>query len=248
VGIVTFLPCYHNSNDISLFIGGETIASSLAAAFFYLSRNPDCYEKLATEIRTTFKSGQEISGGPRLSGCRYLRACIDEALRMSPPVPGTLWREVMPSGKNKPLVIDGHFIPPGTQVGVSIYSLHHNEEYFPNSFEFQPERWLSGTKSTGATQAAFTPFSIGPRGCAGKAMAYLETSLVLAKTLWYFDFQRASPVGEKDFGTGGSGAPRGRIVESEFPMYDIFAASHDGPMLKFHPRGSLCDELTNIKM
>ncbi|KAI1868729.1 uncharacterized protein JN550_006304 [Neoarthrinium moseri] len=227
--------------------GGETIASSLAAAFFYLSRNSSCYEKLATEIRTTFRSGREISGGSRLSGCRYLRACIDEALRMSPPVPGILWREATPGIKDKPLVIDDHVIPSGTQVGVSIYSLHHNEEYFPDPFEFQPEKWLVGTKSSrAAAQAAFTPFSIGSRGCAGKTMAYLEISLVLAKTLWYFNFQRTSSVCKKDLGSGISRVTQGLATENEFPIYDVFAASHDGPTLEFHPRDSLCDELTRF--
>ncbi|KAI1504188.1 cytochrome P450 [Biscogniauxia marginata] len=114
--------------------GGETIASTLAAAFFYLSRNQECYQKLAREIRSTFSSGSEIRGGSRLTGCRYLRACIDETLRMSPPVPGILWRETVADSRQRPLVVDGHLIPPGTQIGVSIYSLHHNERYFPDAF------------------------------------------------------------------------------------------------------------------
>lgn len=66
--------------------GGDTTATALSALFFYLSRNAEAYSKLANEIRTTFASHAEIKGGPKLASCRYLRASIEEALRMSPPV------------------------------------------------------------------------------------------------------------------------------------------------------------------
>lgn len=193
------------------------------------------------EIRSTFSTSADIRGGPRLSGCRYLRACIDESLRMSPPVPGTLWREAVPGDQDKPLVIDGQIIPAGTQIGVSIYSLHHNKEYFPDPFKFQPERWLESRGTRLATQDALAAFSIGPRGCAGKGMAYLETSLVVAMTLWYFDFELAPDAPKKQ----GSGKVTGlRYDPGEFPMYDLFAAGHDGPELVFHPRGNLYTELS----
>jgi cytochrome P450 len=120
--------------------------------FFYLSRYPDTYRKLAEEIRSAFTNGKEINGGPILSGCRYLRAVIDEALRMSPPVSGTTWRQLYDDeDKTKPLVVDGHVIPPGTLVGVNTYSLHHNEEYFPDSFTFKPERWLEADEQAKAS-------------------------------------------------------------------------------------------------
>lgn len=202
---------------------------------------------MAAEIRSTFRSGAEIAGGGgRLSRCRYLRACIDESLRISPPVPSTLWREAAPdavqSQQQQPLVIDGHVIPPGTQVGVNIYSLHHKEEYFPQPFRFLPERWMGGGETGLATSEALSPFSFGPRGCAGKAMAYLETSLVLAKTLWYFDFEEAAPPPRER----GSGARSGFALDAgEFPIYDLFAASHDGPRLIFRPRGNYYEDLVS---
>lgn len=62
--------------------GGDTTAAALGGLFFYLSReaNAEAYRKLADEIRTTFSSVDEIHSGPKLSGCHYLRACIDEAM------------------------------------------------------------------------------------------------------------------------------------------------------------------------
>ncbi|KAI0201209.1 benzoate 4-monooxygenase cytochrome P450 [Astrocystis sublimbata] len=230
---------------------GDTTSTTLSALFFYLARNPQCREKLMHEIRSTYTSADEI-GGSRLAGCRYLRACINESLRMSPPVPGTLWREKLPADGSPVLVVDGHAIPPGTQVGVNIYALHHNPEYFPEPFTYSPERWLSsnsanntGLADKGNIQAgapglvnhpAFIPFSLGARGCAGKALAYTEVAMTMAKTLWYFDFELTN-----DSSKGSDSA------HTEFRLWDIFTSTHDGPFLNFKPRaGGFCEGLMAV--
>lgn len=211
----------------------------MSAVFFYLSRNPTCYQRLANEIRSTFASSEEIRGSPKLSSCQYLRAVIDESMRLAPPVPGTLWREVPSAedGRGR-VVIDGHVVPPGTQVGVNIYSIHHNEEYFPDPFAFRPERWLASETPEAQRKVmldAFNPFSIGYRGCAGKAMAYLESNLIIAKTLWHFDFETA-PGKLGEVGGGTPGRTDGRHRPDEYQLYDIISGAHDGPYLIFRAR------------
>ncbi|KAJ4408873.1 hypothetical protein N0V82_009603 [Gnomoniopsis sp. IMI 355080] len=226
--------------------GGDTTATGISALFFYLSRNPEAYRKLAEEVRSAFSSADEIKGGPQLTGCHYLRACFDEALRLSLPVSGTLWCELADGEFEKagPLVVDGHVIPQGTLLGVNIYSLHHNERYFPDSFAFKPERWLSkdDTAAMKTMNAAFDAFSTGPRGCAGRSMAYLEAGTVIATTLWYFDFEIApGPAGA--LGSGKCSGSVGRQREGEFQLYDGFTAAHDGPNLVFSVRGEYWKEL-----
>ncbi|KAF2972343.1 hypothetical protein GQX73_g1252 [Xylaria multiplex] len=221
-----------------LSAGSDTMSTCLSALFFYLSRNADCYQKLTAEIRSKFSSSDSIIGGRHLSDCNYLKACIDEALRMSPPIAGTLWREQITERNREveaaPVVVDGHIIPHGTYIGVNTYALHHNETYFPDAFTFKPERFLE----KGAEQAkkAFNPFSLGARGCMGRQMAYLELSLVVAKVLWHFDFTR----GLDETGRLGESTYwklrgwRERI--DEYQIYDIFGAKHQGPWLIFKSR------------
>ncbi|KAI1321106.1 cytochrome P450 [Xylariaceae sp. FL0255] len=180
--------------------GGVTMTTGMTALFFFLSHNREAHESLRSEIRTTFTAAEEIRGGPRLTGCRYLHACIDEALRLAPPMPGTLWRERAQHDEEKnrglPLIIDGCEVPEGIIFGVNIYALHHNADIFPDPFLFWPERWMPSEETeederrTAMTES-FAAFQLGPRGCAGKAMAYLEASLVVAKTLWDFDIEPA---------------------------------------------------------
>ncbi|KAI1325102.1 cytochrome P450 [Xylariaceae sp. FL0255] len=223
--------------------GGESISTATSSLFFYLSRNPDSYHKLRDEVRKTFDNSNEICGGPKLTGCEYLRACIDEAMRLAPPAPGTLWRERASSDdRSRPFTIDGHAIPEGTIFGVNTYALHHDEHYFPQPFSFKPERWLSShtpESEIKVMRTAFAPFSQGYRGCAGKAMAYLEASLIIAKTIWHFDFSTATgDLGKIGGGTGLGCELNGREREDEFQLDDILTAAHRGPYLMFQLRES----------
>ncbi|KAI0095350.1 cytochrome P450 [Hypoxylon sp. NC0597] len=219
-----------------LVSAGDATATAISSAFINLARNPDCYRKLAKEIRGAFKNTGEVQGGPALSRCRYLRAVIDETLRMSPPVPGTLWRQLDPELEDSTLMVDGHRVPKGVSVGVNIYSIHHNEEYFPDPFTFSPERWIPArpdTPESGAAlrvmREAFCPFSVGPRSCAGKDLVYLQISLVLARALWYFDFKESHKKPEQG---GESGSERPEDAQ----LYNTFTSSRDGPYLVFRPR------------
>jgi cytochrome P450 len=235
-----------------LSAGTATMSAALSASFFYLSRNPAAYDRLAAEIRTAFTSGDEIESGPRLSGCKYLRAVIDETLRIAPPFLGTFWREPYPF-YTEPFVVDGQVIPAGTTVGVNPYCLMHNEEYFPAPFEFRPERWLEPshgeTESPEADEAravmrkAFIPFALGDRNCLGKTLAYSELSMVIAKSLWYFDFAIA-PGDAGKLGEGEPGRTDGRHRVGEYQLYDIAGAAHDGPNLVFNRRGEHWKDLT----
>lgn len=172
-------------------------------------------------------------------------------MRISPPISGTLWREIPvgDEGSDEPLVVDGHLVPAGIWVGVNMYALHHNEEYFPEPFAFKPERWLpeameKGTDADNRTlRQAFSPFGVGSRSCVGKAMAYMEASLVLARVIWYFNFERPQSARLDSIGGGMSGGSTGRKRVDEFQIYDQFIADHDGPCLMFKVRGELWQEL-----
>ncbi|KAF1964768.1 hypothetical protein BU23DRAFT_491609 [Bimuria novae-zelandiae CBS 107.79] len=67
-------------------------------------------------------------------------------------------------------------------------------------------------------------------------MAYLEISLTIARTLWYFNFKKAPGAA----GKLGEGDPRkkdGRERVEEFQIYESLVVDNDGPNLVFTPRG-----------
>lgn len=156
-------------SNLLIIAGSDTTSTAMAGTFFYLAHNVEVLKKLCEEIREAFEDVEDIVSGPKLSACSYLRACIDETMRMSPPVAGALPRQVLTGG----LDIDGVHVPAGFDVGVPHYSIHHNPDYYPRPFDYIPERWLSDSEANplhgklGDAHAAFCPFSIGPRGCIG---------------------------------------------------------------------------------
>ncbi|KAI0451920.1 cytochrome P450 [Xylaria acuta] len=234
--------------------GGSTVATAICGSLFHLSCHGDAYTRLATEIRKTFSSGHEIQPGPKLASCTYLRAVIDESLRMTPPAPSPLWREpeILVSSSQQPFVVDGHVIPPGTEVGVHLWAIMHDPDYFEEPFSFIPERWLlpldkdaSDTTEKREARArmrrAHVAFGLGDRSCAGKSMAYMETSLTIAKILWYFDFERAT--GEAGKLGCGEGGKHPWDAPNQFQIFDVLGADHDGPNLVFKARGEYWRDL-----
>ncbi|KAF1967614.1 cytochrome P450 [Bimuria novae-zelandiae CBS 107.79] len=222
-------------SNLLIIAGSDTTSTAMAATFFYLAHNPATLQKLCQEIRTSFSDVEEIVSGPTLGGCAYLRACIDESMRMTPPVAGALPRQVLPGGIN----IDGHFIPAGVDVGVPHYAVHHNAEYFPRPFDYIPERWLSDPAANPChnklsdAHAAFCPFSIGPRGCIGKGLAYVELTVTIARVLFLFDLRQTPG---STLGAGSKDLEIGRTRATEYQIEDRFASMKDGPMLQFRPR------------
>ena len=221
--------------QLLVIAGADTTTTTLAAVLFYLTRNPLVYARLGQEIRTTFQTVDEIRSGAKLSACRYLRACLDEAMRMSPPVPGDLQRQVLPGG----LKVDDIFVPEGFQISTCTYALHHNESVFQDPFVYRPERWIVDEKSgvsaadVARAETAFSPFSAGPRACMGKNLAYLELTITLARLLYLLDVK--GPDGD----TLGQGAPDlmwGRRGKQQYQLSDFFMACKEGPMTQFKRR------------
>ena len=217
--------------------GADTVATATTGLFFYLSRNPAAYKRAANEVRDAFQTVDDIRIGPKLNSCKYLRACVDETMRMSPSVGSSLAREVQQGGA----IVDGEFIPAGCDVGVPIYSIQHNLEYFSDPFTFLPERWMIGEQGTtqetvALASSAYVPFSSGPRGCIGKGMALTEMMLTMAMVLWRLDFK----IADKDFAGGNPDAEWGRHRPGEFQLRDHVTAARDGPLLHFRERKASC--------
>ncbi|KAK3348761.1 cytochrome P450-like protein [Lasiosphaeria hispida] len=221
-------------SNLLIIAGSDTTSTAMAATLFYLVRNTATLAKATAEIRHAFTTVENIHQGPALTSCTYLRACIDEAMRLSPSVGGLLPREVLPGG----MAIDGAAVPAGIVVGTPHYAIHHNPAYYPAPFEYVPERWIaSGGEDEGRValaQSAFCAFSVGPRGCIGKGLAYIEMTITLARVLFLYDVRRAQ--GVEDPGEGREGAEWGRHRSGEFQLVDTFTSLKTGPMVEFRRR------------
>lgn len=154
----------------------------------WLMRTPSAYQKLTQEIRTTYVKVEDITF-LRLQEMPYMNACIEEGMRIFPSVPTGLTRTVPKGGDT----VAGEYIPGGTTVSVYSWAATHTEDNFVRPQEFIPERWLPGADVEFANdfRDASQPFSLGPRGCIGKHLSYMELRLILATMLFMFDVERA---------------------------------------------------------
>jgi len=94
------------TSALLIIAGSETSATLLSGATFHLLKNPGKMHKLTAEIRGAFSDTASMTF-LELARLPYLNACLREAFRMYPPVPGVLPRRTLPGGA----VIAGHFIP-----------------------------------------------------------------------------------------------------------------------------------------
>jgi cytochrome P450 len=216
--------------------GSDSTSVTLSGLFFYLSRYTAVLDKLRREITNIFDTADEIVPGPKLSSCKYLKAAIDEAMRMSPPGLSELPRQVLPGGAE----IDGEFHPENTIVGTAAWCDGFNDEVYGDAAVYRPERWLVGdtnpAEEVARIKANFHPFSIGPRNCAGTNFALEELMLVVAKTVHRFDFRLTSEWA-KSAGLRHSRMIGGKEV-AQFQLRDAYITVRDGPISQFRRR---CD-------
>jgi len=223
--------------NLLIIAGADTTSLALCAFFFYISRHPRAYDKAVREIRDVFNSIDEIEGGAKISSCQYLRACLDEAMRMTPAGPSEFIREVLPGG----LEVDGKFIPEGFMVGIAQWAVLHSEENYGDPSIYRPERWIVD-EATGVTaedvafaQTVFNPFSMGSGNCVGQKLAILELLITIGRTLYRMDVKRVPGT------TLGQGRPEmgwGMRSEDHFQVQDAYISIKDGPLLQFKKRST----------
>lgn len=148
----------------ALFIlaGSETTSNALSGLLARLLRDPRSYAKLVQEIRSEFKDEDEITH-ERIVKIPYVNACLNEGLRIHPPLPPGLVRMVPQGGS----YIDKYWVPEGVTVSVSSWAASHNPANFRDPDDFIPERWIDQAYASDLKKAT-QPFSLGPRVCLGK--------------------------------------------------------------------------------
>lgn len=243
-------------SSLLIAAGADTTSTVLAAAFFYLTlrSSADILLHIQNRLRQRFSEVSEITWSA-VKIDAYLRAVVEETLRMAPAAPSELPRTVLQAPG---IEIAGYLIPAGTTVGCPAYVLHHDETAYPDSFSFRPERWIPHEKTreletteqmkthlpnvsvlqdpeqVKRAREAFCAFSLGSRGCPGKALAYMELCLALARILWTFNIRRADDEIQKSVRSEEYARKHGlEWREDEYQLRDIFITDRAGPVVHF---------------
>ncbi|PYH95395.1 cytochrome P450 [Aspergillus ellipticus CBS 707.79] len=173
--------------NIMMNAGSVTTAIAIANVMYQLLRNPQCLAQLRAEVDGVLEADEVIAPYDKVKHLPYLRACLDESLRIFPPTAHGLPRETPAEG----MEILGQWVPGHTTVSMSAYVAHRDERAFPQADQYLPERWLG--EEGKALQPYFVAFSAGARSCIGRNISYLEQTKILATLVHRYDFALPSP-------------------------------------------------------
>jgi cytochrome P450 len=181
-----------------LFLGHETTASSLAWMFYWVYSSPQVWKKLTAEITALGPSPQPQD----LIQLPYLDAVCKETLRLYP-----IALISQPRVVQETITIHHTSFPPETILVPCIYLAHHREETFPNSQQFQPERFLENQFSA----YQYFPFGGGSRACIGAAFSLYEMKLIFATLFANLDLKLAPQTSIKPVRRGITIVPSGGV-------------------------------------
>ena len=104
----------HENSKSLIVAGSETSSTALSGLLSFLLSRPECMRKLVEEVRGTFEAESEISAA-NMGKLSYLKAALQETIRIYPSVPDGL-RRVVPDGGD---FVCGEFIPEGVSLDMT---------------------------------------------------------------------------------------------------------------------------------
>lgn len=148
-----------------LIAGRDTTAALMSFLFLMLAMHTEVFDKLrATIIEEfgTFSSPKNITFAT-LKNCTYLQWCLNETLRLYPPVPWNSRRSTRDTSLPRGGGEDGCspiFVPKGTETVYIVWLMQRQPEIWgDDAEEFRPDRWAN--HKYGGFE--FLPFNGGPR-------------------------------------------------------------------------------------
>ena len=170
-------------------VGTDSTATAVRTIFYYITTNPRIYTTLQAELSTALTKqtiSRPVIKDTEARQLPYLQACIQEGLRIWPPVASLIYKIAPPEGDS----LEGVHIPGGTRIGYSAWALHRSKRLYGDDADvFRPERWLVGDERSEGDEerlekmkrSAELVFGTGKYGCLGKTIAFLELNKVFAE-------------------------------------------------------------------
>ncbi|KAJ7661715.1 cytochrome P450 monooxygenase CYP63 [Mycena rosella] len=185
-----------------LLASRDTTACLLTFVTYFMAIYPDMARKLRAEVL----SHCGPHGAPTYENIRdmkYMRAVINEVLRLFPPVPLNVRESraeactLPPSDASYTSDDPRPFYMPGSTIIIYLPLLMQRNPalWGPDADVFDPERWLHPDRISKfvSNPTMYAPFSAGPRICIGQNYAYNEASYVLVRLLQEFDTFTLAP-------------------------------------------------------
>lgn len=168
------------SNLISLLIGGEdTTTATLGWTIFLLGSNPDAQERLVAETAEVLGEANIAADCETAEQLAYTEAVLRESMRMKSVIP------LLPLEPTEDKEVCGTRIPAGTPLFLMLRQAAYTTA--GRSDEFYPGRWLEDSDETRPSKSL--TFGGGPRFCAGRNFALLESKAAVSTIAHNFELE-----------------------------------------------------------
>jgi len=163
-----------------LIAGHETSGAALSWIFALLADHPAALETCQREVAET----------NNVQDMRYLRAVVDEALRLYPPGYTLFLRQAV-----EEVDVAGIAVKKGELLQIIPYMTGRDQRFFNEAHQFQPDRFLA---KPDWPFFANIPFSAGPRACTAHQFALKEVTIIAAELLKAFAPRLSGPFPQPD--------------------------------------------------
>ncbi|KAG2004914.1 cytochrome P450 [Coprinopsis cinerea AmutBmut pab1-1] len=184
-----------------LVAGRDTTSCTLSYAMYNMTQHPEVVARLREEVME-YVGPTKRPTYDDIKGMKYIRAFINEVLRLYPPVPLN-WRQPQKSTVFKTKDGPRYYIPAKTTVRYSVWAMHRRKDLWgPDADKFDPDRFLDERLKEYLipNPFIFVPFNAGPRICLGQQFAYNEVSFFLIRLLQQFsEFELAQDAQDPQF-------------------------------------------------
>lgn len=163
----------HDEVVTILTAGTETTAVALSWLFYELGQHPEIEQRVHAELDNVLagRPVRDLSLDDLLK-LEYTERVITEVLRKYPLL-------ILMRRARTDVDLGGVRIPPGTEVALSQYAIHHDPRFYPEPARFDPDRWLPD-RAGKLPNGAFIPFGAGVHHCPGYSFARTEIAIVAA--------------------------------------------------------------------
>jgi cytochrome P450 len=152
----------------------DTTTSTLTSMTYELARHSQWQERLRQESTALGKDDLDFDDLDKLEGLTWV---MKETIRRYPPLP------VIPRVATDRFEWGGYEIPKNAMIIVSPIHTHHMEEWWPDPFRWDPERFSPARAEDERHTHSWVPFGGGAHLCIGLRFAEVQVKAIMHRML-----------------------------------------------------------------
>ncbi|KAK1358830.1 Geraniol 8-hydroxylase [Heracleum sosnowskyi] len=169
---------------IDLFVAGtDTTSNTVEWAMSEILRNSEILVKVKAELNQVIGKGKIIQEAD-ISKLVYLQCIVKESMRLHPPVPFLIPRQV-----EREVQLCGYTVPKNSQVLVNAWAIGRDPKLWINPLSFQPERFMDSQVDINGHYYELIPFGAGRRICPGMSLAMRMVPVMVGSLINCFDWK-----------------------------------------------------------